>query len=51
MFIKKSELLLRILDLEMINARFEDQIDILNDKVNKLEKAINRPTKKVNKKG
>ena len=54
--IKKSELLLRIIDLESISSKYEDEIDELKKKVKKLEKAVKekdvkKTAKKVNKKG
>lgn len=46
MGIRKSELMLRIIDLEMLSSKYEDIIDDLNKRLKKLEK----PTvKKVNK--
>lgn len=54
--IKKSELLLRIIDLESVSSKYEDEIDALKKKVKKLEKVakekdVKKTTKKVNKKG
>lgn len=54
--IKKGELLLRIIDLESISSKYEDDIDELKKKVKKLEKAakekdVKKTAKKVSKKG
>ena len=54
--IKKSDLMLRIVDLECISSKYEDEIDALKKKVKKLEKVakekdVKKTTKKVNKKG
>lgn len=54
--IKKGELLLRIIDLESVSSKYEDEIDALKKKIKKLEKVakekdVKKTTKKVNKKG
>ena len=38
MGIRKSELMLRILDLEMLSSKYEDIIDDLDKRLKKLEK-------------
>lgn len=49
MGIRKSELMLRILDLEMLAEKYEDIIDDLDKRLKKLEKPVKKTTKKVNK--
>ena len=49
MGIRKSELMLRILDLEMLTEKYEDIIDDLDKRLKKLEKPVKKTTKKVNK--
>jgi uncharacterized coiled-coil protein SlyX len=53
MVIKKSELMVRILDLEMLAEKYENIIDDLNKRLMKLEKSNVKKTakKKVDKKG
>lgn len=52
MGIRKSELMLRIIDLEMLSSKYEDIIDDLDKRLKKLEKPkIKKTTKKVVKKG
>lgn len=38
MGIRKSELMLRIIDLEMLSSKYEDKIDDLDKRLKKLEK-------------
>ena len=49
MGIRKSELMLRIIDLEMLAEKYEDIIDDLDKRLKKLEKPVKKTTKKVNK--
>ena len=53
--IKKGELLLRIIELESVCSDYEDKIDALEKKVEKLEKAskedVKKTAKKLTKKG
>lgn len=51
MGIRKSELMLRIIDLEMLSSKYEDIIDDLDKRLKKLEKPAKKTTKKVVKKG
>ena len=52
MGIRKSELMLRIIDLEMLSSKYEDLIDDLDNRLKKLEKPkTKKTTKKVVKKG
>ena len=55
MGIRKSELMLRIIDLEMLAEKYEDKIDALEKKVEKLEKTskedVKKTVKKLTKKG
>lgn len=51
MGIRKSELMLRIIDLEMLSSRYEDMIDDLDNRLKKLEKPSAKKTRKVVKKG
>lgn len=52
MGIRKSELMLRIIDLEILSSKYEDIIDDLDKRLKKLEKPkTKKTTKKVVKKG